>query len=368
MTRTAGRNSDFRMRRSNHKGGGHPKGASSKKFDRRSKNQQKFDADRGDSAGGFHGEESVDDPQGGSLASVGPLAMWDLEHCDPKKCSGRKLVRMGMVKNLRLGQRFNGVILSPVGRRCVTPEDRPIISSSGMAVIDCSWAKLQETPFAKMKGDHARLLPYLVAANPINYGKPCKLSCVEAFAASLYITGFPTEAEQLLSKFKWGHSFITLNREFLDSYAACANSREVVEAQQRILADIEEASRQNREKDWSEMDPNLETCNPNRPTQNQRDFPSSDSETDSDDTDDDSDLQASSENLEEPSKLGSLSLHDRLESETHDSNTEKDEESDCETEENHESDCEEGSDKDNQVPEQHCDRLTEKSLESNALT
>eukprot|EP00941_MAST-03F_sp_MAST-3F-sp1_P002337 g2337.t1 len=167
------------------------------------------------------------------------LNMWDFGQCDSKRCTGRKLSRLGYVRTIRVGRCFRGLVLSPRGQNSVSPADLEIVRSQGLSVIDCSWARLDEVPFAKLRGGHHRLLPFLIAANPVNYGKPMKMSCAEAWAATLYIVGLKSEAEELMSKFKWGPSFIELNRKLLDQYAACKDSAGVVAVQTAHIRAVE---------------------------------------------------------------------------------------------------------------------------------
>ncbi|CAK9166934.1 unnamed protein product [Ilex paraguariensis] len=133
------------------------------------------------------------------------------EHTGPK-------IELAMWE-LRVGNGFGGIVLSPAGKQCVSKEDYGLISRKGLAVVDCSWARLDDVPFAKLRCAAPRLLPWLVAANPVNYGRPCQLSCVEALSAGLIICGEQETANLLLGKFKWGHAFLSLNRYFvLSSY------------------------------------------------------------------------------------------------------------------------------------------------------
>ena len=51
---------------------------------------------------------------------------------------------------------FPGIILSPVGKACVSCEDKELIAAKGLAVVDCSWNRLEDVPF----GGSRKFFPY----------------------------------------------------------------------------------------------------------------------------------------------------------------------------------------------------------------
>jgi len=167
------------------------------------------------------------------------ICVYHANQCDPKKCTALKLKRHGLVRLVRRVNRLprGAVILNPFSERAFSPADRERIQRRGLVAIDCSWIHASEVFRLSMHGA-PRCLPYLVAANPVNYGVPTKLSTVEALAAALYIAGFRGEAERLLSIFKWGVHFLDLNRRLLDGYAGARDSSEVVRLQEAFLREL----------------------------------------------------------------------------------------------------------------------------------
>ena len=85
------------------------------------------------------------------------------------------------------------------------------------------------------KGQVSRALPFVVAVNPVNYGKPFKLTTLEAFAAALYILGEVDHAKEILQIYKWGPHFIELNKQPLEDYRNAVTSEEIVELMQQYM-------------------------------------------------------------------------------------------------------------------------------------
>ncbi len=165
------------------------------------------------------------------------IFIYHAKQCDPQKCSALKLKRHNLVRVVYQikGLPRGAVILNPFSEKAFSPFDRERIQKKGLAALDLSWkhsATLAE--LHSLRGSQ-RCLPYLLAANPVNYGKPTKLSTVEALAAALFISGFDEKAQKLLSIFNWGSSFISLNQELLNTYQTAHNSREVVALQKQFI-------------------------------------------------------------------------------------------------------------------------------------
>jgi pre-rRNA-processing protein TSR3 len=166
-------------------------------------------------------------------------ACWDLNHCDAKRCSGKKLMRLGLMRELHVGQKFAGIVISPKAKKVVSAADKDLMEQFGAAVVEASWNRIEEVPFSRIGGKCERLLPYLVAANATNYGKPWRLNCVEALAACFVICGRREWAEEVLEPFSYGEPFLEINAQLLKRYAACATAEEVQVAEEAWLKKIE---------------------------------------------------------------------------------------------------------------------------------
>ena len=154
---------------------------------------------------------------------------------DPDKCSARKLARFDLA-DLHRSPRATpaGIVLDPHADRALSPADADNgAATDRLIALDCSWETAEAEAF-RLDGPH-RSLPFLVAANPVNYGTPFQLTTVEAFAGALCILGHRDHAETVLSKFRWGHTFLELNDEPLRRYAGCADSADVLDVQDDYL-------------------------------------------------------------------------------------------------------------------------------------
>ncbi|MCW4015741.1 MAG: DUF367 family protein [Candidatus Bathyarchaeota archaeon] len=164
------------------------------------------------------------------------VTVYHAKQCDPKKCSTLKLKRHNLVRVVHRTREIprGAIILDPFTPKAFSPADKTRLNKRGLAALDCSWVHAKQV-FEASGNWTPRCLPYLIAANPVNYGKPTKLSTVEALAAALYIANFSEQAKELLSKFKWGPQFIILNEELLEAYAQAKDSTDVVKVQTEYL-------------------------------------------------------------------------------------------------------------------------------------
>ncbi|KAL5606750.1 hypothetical protein BROUX41_003139 [Berkeleyomyces rouxiae] len=237
-----------------------------------------------------HGPPRARQTRDGQPSAALPFkaACWDLGHCDPKRCSGKKLMKTGLMRELHVGQRFPGVIITPNGKKTLSPADAPMLEQFGCAVVECSWARMAEIQWNRVGGKCERLLPYLVAANTVNYGKPWRLNCAEAMAAAFAICGHLDWAETILEPFSYGQAFLDINETILKRYAACEDEAAIKTVQEEWMEKLEREYQESREEEdiWTSGNTNRRA-----PVDSEEE----DSEEEEEEEDDDSDIANHSE-------------------------------------------------------------------------
>ena len=166
-----------------------------------------------------------------------PLHIIHLSQDDPKKCTARKLERLDLAiihENInRIPRR--GILLDPLAGQILGPDDlREMKRGGSLVALDCSW-KMCDISFDGIKSKSPKLsprtLPIVLAANDVSWGKPGRLSTVEALAVCLILLGEKEQAKNILAPFRFGEQFLKLNAEPLAAYSIAKSNEELVDIQ-----------------------------------------------------------------------------------------------------------------------------------------
>lgn len=99
-------------------------------------------------------------------------------------------MKLGLMRELHIGQRFPGVIVSyaptppvllmphvltsglsrPNAKKVVSPADKELMEQHGAAVVECSWVRVKEVPWSRIGGKCERLRTSLLLRQRMHRG------------------------------------------------------------------------------------------------------------------------------------------------------------------------------------------------------
>lgn len=146
--------------------------------------------------------------------------------------------KFGFARSIRKEQiGRESIVLNPSSDVVLTRNDKPGMENHGLVAIDCSWNRSDPVFAMRFKGMQ-RKLPSLLAGNPTNYSKLGSLSSIEAVAASLFIVDQKDLARRILSLYKWGETFLTLNNDPLEDYSKAQTIDEMIELEKAYFPQL----------------------------------------------------------------------------------------------------------------------------------
>ena len=74
-------------------------------------------------------------------------------------------------------------------------------------------------------------MPVLLAANPVSWGKPGRLTTAEALCASVIISGRWDQGRKIMQQFPFGDEFLSLNHQPLLAYSKAKSNAELAAIQ-----------------------------------------------------------------------------------------------------------------------------------------